>query len=891
MTGGRSWRHALRRLRQRLWRSAQDDRDLDDEIAFHLAQETALRADRGTAPADTQRIARRDFGNVRQVKEVTRDMTGWHWLDTLYRDVAFGFRLLRRSRAFAFFTIASLALGIGATSAIFSLFDAIVLRPLPVREPDRLVTLSFAAGGSRPNNFLTYPLFDRLRTANTTLDGLFAWMTRPRMNLKIDGRAEIVSAGYVSGEYHPTLGVRPALGRLLSPDDDQTGNATSIVISYAYWQRRFGGDPSVIGRQAIVNDIGYTIVGVGPRGFVGTNVGAAPDVTFPLRASSHGSTGPQPWTATDVTWIEVMGRLRAGVTPEQSAQELTSIFRTMGAGIPVPANAAPPTMFVEAGRTGGQSTIRNYYEQRLRVLLMMLAAVLLLASLNVATLLLARAESRREELTMRLALGAGRGRVVRQLLTESALLAAAGGTLGSLLAWWASQALLRVAIRDTVGIGIDLTPDARVLGFTIAVCAITCLLFGLLPAMRATAQHGGIRREVRGARQRWLERTLVASQTAVSLVLLVFMALFLRSLNNLWARDPGYVRANVALFSTDARLAGKTRDEVPPTYRAVLDALRATPGIRHAAISTVAPISTTYYFVNGAAKLGDKDFSGERRIRVATNYLSPGYFDTLGIPLVAGRDFDFRDGPTAPMVVIISELLAAKFDGPAIGQMLTFSGGTAEVIGVAKNTRYARVQTAPRDIIYIPMFQNLAGNMGYGPTFIVRYQGESASVFRSIRDTVARVDPALTLFDLNTLEGYTRESLSAERLMAATSTYVGGFALLLAAIGLYGLMTYTVTERAPEIGLRMALGAPPSGVRLMMLKNGIGTVIAGIALGFASALWLVRYAQGQIVDLQPLDPVSFAAATVVLVAVSASAAWVPAVRASRIDPITALRCE
>ena len=880
----------LRRLRQRLWRTASDERDLDDEIAFDLAREAELRAGRGE-PLDAARAgARRGFGNVALVKEVTRDMTGRHFLDTLGRDLSFGLRLLRRSRAFAFFTIASLALGIGATSAIFSLFDAIVMRPMPVAEPDRLVALSFAAGGSRPNNFLTYPLFDRLRTASTTLDSLFAWTNSSRRSVRIDGRVVIVSAAFASGGYHRTLRLQPALGRLLSDEDDQPNTATSIVISHGFWQRQFGQDAAVIGRQVVANEVTYTIVGVEPRGFTGPNVGDAPDVTFPLRASTHGTTGPGYWQAANTTWIEVIGRLKPGVTPEQSAEELTALFRHLGAGVPAPPEAPPPTVYLKAAGTGGQSVIRNNYRERLRVLLTMLTAVLLLASLNVATLLLARAEARRDEIAMRLALGAGRWRVIRQLLTESALLAFAGGTLGLLLGWWASQALMRVAIRDTVGVGIDVTPDARVLAFTLGISALTCLLFGLLPALRSTTPTASVRREVRGRRQRWLERMLVASQTAVSLVLLVFMALFLRSLNNLWARDPGYVRENVAMFSTDARLAGSKGDAVPATYRAVLDGLRSTPGVRHAAVATVAPISTTYYFVNGAGRLGDKRFDGDQRIRVATNYLSPGYFETLGIPLVAGRDFDDRDTATSAHVVIISERLAAKFDGPALGQMLEWSGGTSEVIGVARDTRYARVQTAPRDVIYAPMFQH-PGIMSYGPTFVARYQSDATPVFRDIRETVARVDPALTLFNLNTLEHYTRESLSAERLMAATSTYVGGFALLLAAIGLYGLMTYAVAERTPEIGLRMALGSSPKRVRAMVLRSSAGTVLAGVIVGFGAALWLVDYAREQVVDLQPMDPLSFAAAATILLAVAGTAAWVPAMRASRIDPITALRHE
>jgi predicted permease len=884
-----SW---LTRLRLRWWRRDRDDRDLDEEIRFHLAQEAQLRIDRGASAADARASTQRDFGNVQRVKEITRAMRTTTALETVAQDLRYGMRLLARNRLFAFFAIASLALGIGATTAIFSLFNAIVLRQLPVKDPSRLVALSFVAGGSRQNNYLTYPIFERLREANTTLDGLFAWATRQRIPARIDGRIEIVSSVYVSGDYYTTLGVQPLRGRLLTVDDDQASSASSVVISHEYWQRRFASEASVLGKQITVGDFSYTIVGVEPRGFVGVNVGFAPDITFPLRAWTHGSTGPGPWTAANTTWIEVMGRLRTGVPQAHATEELTSIFRVLGPGIAAAPTAAPPTIFLEPASTGAQSSLRRNYEKRLRLILMLLVAVVLLASLNVATLLLARAEARREEMKMRLALGAGRWRVVRQLVTESVVVAAFGGTLGLLFAWWASQALLRVAVRDTPGTTIDLTPDARVLAFTLVMSVMTCVLFGFLPALRSTATlRGSGRAEVVGRRRRWFERTLVASQTALSLVLLVFMVLFVRSLQNLWARDPGYVRSNVAMFSTDARLAGKRGDAVPQTYRALLDAVRALPGVRQASISTVAPISTTAYFVGGAGRLGDRQFDGDRRIRVATNSLSPGYFATLGIPLVAGRDFEERDETAIPRVVIISERLASKFDGPAVGQMLDSSSGVAEVIGVAKDNRYARVNDAPRDVIYYPLVQRPGVNMGYPQTFEIKYEGDTAAMFRAIRGATAAVDPGLTLFNLNTLEGYTRESLSQERLMALASSYVGGFALLLASIGLYGLMAYAVTERTPEIGLRMALGSSPRKVRSMVLRDGAGTVVTGIVLGFCVALWLVRYAQEQIVDLQAMDPASFALATVVLAIVATGAAWLPARRASKIDPIVALRHE
>jgi predicted permease len=880
-----------RRLRRRLWATPQDERDLDDEIRFHLSEEVRLRIDRGMDPREADTTARREFGNVVRVKEVARDMARWRSLATLGQDLRFGLRLLRRSKVFAFFSIASLALGIGATTTIFSLLNAIVLRQLPVEDPDRLVALSFSAGHNRPNNYLTYPLFDRLRGAATSIDGLFAWTTRPRVNATIDGKPEIVSTLFASGAYHATLGVQPALGRVLTSADDRPGTANAVVISYNYWRRRFNGSASVVGTPVRLGDHAYTIVGVEARGFTGTNLGSAPEFTLPLHASTHGSSGPQPWDQPTWTWIEVMGRLKRGVAREQAAQELTTIFRGMSADIPAPAGAPPSSIFLEDGGGGGQSALRFNYERRLRLMMLLLAAAVLLASLNVATLILARAESRRDEVTMRTALGASRGRVVRQMLTESALIAAIGGGLGVLLAWWASQVLLRTAVRDTADIVIDLTPDARVLAFAMATCIITCLFFGLLPALRATDRlHIGSRHEVGSRRRRWLERSLVASQTAVSLVLLVFMVLFVRSLNNLWTRDPGYMRSNVMLFSTDAPLAGKKGDEIRRTYRALLDSLQAIPGVRNASMSAVAPVSTTAYWVNGVGRLGSRELTGSERIRAATNLLSPGYFAVMGIPLVAGRDFEPSDDDKAPKVVIVSERLASKFAGHAVGQTIDFGGG-AEVIGVAKDSRYANVKEAPRDVVYAPIFQNVGALNRNAPTFEVRYEGPGEGLRHSIRAAVAEVDPALTVFSLNTLEGYTRESLSQERLMALASSYVGVFALLLAAIGLYGLMAYAVTERTPEIGLRMALGSSPAQIRSMVLKGGAGTVLAGIIVGFGAALWLVRYAQGQIVDLQPMDPASFATATVVVALAAAGAAWLPARRASRIDPIVALRHE
>ena len=474
-------------------------------------------------------------------------------------------------------------------------------------------------------------------------------------------------------------------------------------------------------------------------------------------------------------------------------------------------------------------------------------------------------------------------------MTDALLIAGFSGALGLLLAWWASQFLLRVALVTADTLPIDLTPDLRVVAFTTLVSAMTCVLFGLMPALRATAiaRHAG-GREHGAPRRRLLERTLVATQTALSLVLLVLAALFIRSLHNLWQQDPGYDRANILMFSVDAGLAGKRDAEGVRTYQSVLDELRVLPGVTTASASTVAPVSTTYYFASSIEKVGTTEFPANQ-LRFAFNSIAPGYFATLRIPLLAGRDFDFRDTVSSPKVGIISERLAARFTGNPIGQLVVTSDGSFEVVGVAKDSRYARVKDAPRDVVYLPMFQS--SRIGVGPTFEIRYAGPVSDMVRSVRQAVAGVDASLTLFQVTTLEARTRDSLARERLLALLSSYVGGFAVLLACIGLYGLLMYSVVQRTPELGLRMALGSQAAAIRRIVLKDSVATVVAGAVAGLGAAWVLVRLVKTQLFALEPTDPVAFGAATLVLLSIAAAAAYVPAWRASRIDPVIALRRE
>jgi predicted permease len=895
----------MRKLFRRLFdrsapagRRAPDGQDVDEEIRFHLAEETRRRVASGQSPRDAAAAARRDFGNVTLVTEMTREMWGQRVLDGARQDLRYGLRLLARHRLFALFSIASLALGIGGTSAVFSLFNAVVLRDLPVSAPDRLVTLSIQTGARPSNSFLPYPQFEAMRREATFVDGLFAREGINRLRVGGPAAPDIAVGLHVTGHYYDTLGVRPALGRLLAPADDGPGHAAVAVVSHAYWQRRFGGSATIVGSSIILNQVPFTVVGVEPAGFFGLTLGSAPDVIVPMQAHPLLNPTPPPFDAAFVTWIEVMGRLRPDASLEQATQELTAIFQRVSlaaAGRTAPdsrdARTARETkVLVEPGGRGGVSGLRNTYERGLRLLLMMLGGVMCLASLNVAALLLARSATRREEIATRLALGADRARVVRQLVTESALIASCGGLLGLVLAWRGSEALLRLATSDTGPLPIRVTPDARVIVFTLAVSLATCLLFGVLPALRATASaRASSTREVGGRRRRLLDRTLVASQTALSLVLVVFAGLFLRSLHNLWTQDTGYDRREVLMFSVDRDLKGMKPGDILALFQRLVDELEALPTVRAVAVSTVRPVSDSYYLIDRVTTVGDRALDAEEAIRVAFNHLSPGYFATMGIPLLVGRDFGTADRPDTRKVAIISEKLARHFVGNPIGQRLALGpGNVREVIGVVKDARYANVKDAPREVVYLPLFQD---GLRFAPSFELRYTGTAAETLRSATSAVARVDPALTMFKARTLEAETRQSFARERLLALLTTYFGAFALLLAGVGLYGLMTCTVTQRTRELGLRMALGARPSGIRWTVIGEGTSTVLFGVTVGVAGALALVRLARTQLYQVEPVDPITIAAAIVVLLLLAIAACASPALRAGRIDPMKALRLE
>jgi predicted permease len=882
-----------------LWRNLvhgrRVDRDLDDEMRAMYEQLEHEKRQAGMSADAVRRAAMLELGRIESLKERVHDIKAGAFVAGLVQDVRYAVRLLRRTPVFAVFAVASLALGIGATGAIFSLFDGIVLRKLPVPEPDQLVVASF--GSTRFNYSMPYPHYEAIRRHNTTLAGIFALNPFGRVTVGVGGAAQAANGVYVSGDYYSTLRLVPAAGRLLGPNDDRPGQAVA-VLNHAYWHRRFGGRVDVLGTAITLNQVPFTIVGVEPAGFSGTEVGRPYEVSIPMRAMEMLSEGKPLWNEAFATWIYMMARMKPGISIAAAEQEMKTIFARVSLDAARTESelrlARENHLRLESGARGNASDLRENYERWLRLLMMLLAAVLLLASLNVATLLLSRSDARQREIATRLAIGAGRARLIRQFLTESLVLAMCAGALGLGLATWGSRVLLQVAAPAAERTPVDLSLDWRLVLFTFAVSCITCVCFGVIPATRATAMQRAIggRQIGSGRKRRWLDRTLVASQVGLSLVLLVAAGLFLRTLDKLWTQDTGYDRHSVLMFSVDARLAGKKGDAVTQTYRRVLEELRTVAGAQAVTLSAVRPVSDTYYFVTAYSEIGNKVLSREERIRCAYNTVAPGYFSTLGIRLVAGRDFDERDSFGAPRVAIISERLARHFTGNPVGQRLGGSGsGGAEVIGVVRDIRYANVKDLPREVVYFPIFQSQPRDVWYSPTFEIRYAGRPSEVLQSVRDVVGRVDSGLTVFRARTLEEQTEDSFSRERLLAMLASYFGGFAVLLACIGLYGLLSYAVTQRTAEMGLRLALGAPPSSVRWLIVRDSTGTVLAGAAVGLAGAFAAVRLVQTQLFGVGPYDPATITSAVALLLTMAFAAAYLPARRASRIDPLTALRHE
>jgi putative ABC transport system permease protein len=881
------------------------------ELEAHLAIETDENIARGMSPDEARAAACRRLGNATHIREQIYDMNTIAALDTLWQDLRYGARLLRRNPGFAAVAILSLALGVGANTAIFQLLNAVRMRPLPVSRPGELAEIKLEAGkdgrsgafsGNHPA--LTNPVWERIRDRQQAFSDAFAWGS-PNFELSSGGESRRAQGLWVSGGFFNTLNVRAVLGRVLTPADDLRGCAAPpAVISYGFWQHEFGGSPSAIGRALTLSGHAYDIVGIAPAGFFGVEVGRDFDVAVPLCAEpfARGETTAR-GTGTalnrkDAWFLGVMGRLKPGWSLERATAHLIAISppifaETLPNYRPVDSQAylAHKLRAIPAGT--GVSELREEYESPLWLLLATAALVLLIACANLANLMLARATAREREIAVRLALGASRGRIVRQLLAESLLIAAAGAGAAAFVGQSLSQILVAALTTQGDRVTVDVTGDLRVFLFIALLAAIACAIFGLVPAVRATATSPGAAmkagsRNSTDTRERFgLRRVLVVAQVALSLVLVVGALLFIRSFRNLIAVDAGFSQQNLVVARFDFRGAGLPEEALRAAYGRLLDRVRSQPGIDNAAHVRNVPIGGS--FSNRTLVVDGKELPKS----VNFNSVSDRYFSTMGTPLLAGRDFDARDTATTPRVTIVNEAFAREFlgGGNPIGrifQMAEVPGERPqyEIVGMARDSKYGELRESFEPQMYVPALQNdqpIAVNR-----LIVRSRAPVANVTAAVTALARELHPSIVV-SFRTIESQLTDSLLRERLMATLLGCFGALAAVLATIGLYGVMSYTVARRRAEIGIRMALGADRRQVIEMVMGEATRLLAIGLTVGVVAALIATRSASGLLFGLKPHDPLTLLTAAAALAAVAALASFVPALRASRLQPTEALR--
>ena len=1000
--------------------------ELDEDIRDHIERETQDNIERGMSPEEARYAAVRKFGNVTRVKEETREVWSHLWLEQLLQDIQFGLRMLRKSPGFAAVTILTLALGIGANTAIFSLIDAVMLRALPVENPSQLVLLKWSArnqpnihgymnSGDCPLNVMpgaanpygcsfSEPMFREVAQANV-FAATAAFANSGRLNLTGNGPATVINGQLVSGDFFRTMGLKAAAGRLFEVADDKLSAAPVAVLNYGYWQSAFGGSRDVIGRTIELNNVPFTIIGVAEQRFTGITPGSDYDVWLPL-SDAQRINDPMFWRdrSSDMAtwWLTIIGRLNPETSLAQAQAAVNGLFRNemlygavplfhggesavraggpggrglggdqmfhgamspptggtdpgsarvpmqqapggavlvpregAGGSIPQSAGKTPVILAAPSGAAPGdgpktlsagddnpQLTLlpaqtgltgrRSDYSNPLYVLMLAVGIILLIACANVAGLMLARAAARQKEMAVRLALGAGRARVVRQLLTESVMLSVLGGVLGILFAYWGAHAIVSfVSSNQTRPLGFATGVDLRVLGFTVAISLLTGILFGIAPTFRGarvdltptlkegerssgSSGHGG---------RKWFSigNALVVAQVALAIVVLVGAGLLVRTLQNLRSIDVGFDSHNILVFGIDPTLIGYKGAKVDAFYRDLQSRLAQTPGVKSASYS-ILPLLSDRLGITGFHWPG----TPQDQVSMADGLaVGPNFFATMHIPFLAGRDFNASDfkvsaansGVTpisARTAVIVNQAFVQKYLGKEnpIGKQFGEMGAAAdhpafpgyEIIGVVRDTKYNNLRRDINATMYTPQS---AG----GASFELRTAADPQAILPAIREVVAQVNTNLPLFDVKTESEQIDRLLFQERLVARLSGFFGLLALVLACVGLYGLLSYEVSRRTREIGIRMALGAHPGRVLKLVLRQGVLLAIVGAGVGIGVALGLTRYLTSMLYDVRANDPVTMIAVAVLLTVVALAACYIPARRAMRVDPLVALRYE
>jgi predicted permease len=862
------------------------DDQLDADLRFHLDQAIDELVRGGLSPEEARREALKAFGNPTRVREDVREVSMWIWWERLTQDLRYGLRGFRRTPAFAATVVLSLALGIGANTAFFSIFNALALRPLPVRDPEALFqVVHLGDGGSSEST--TYALYQHLRTEATTIAGAFQVNASTTVRAVVDGQAEPIVAQYVTGDYFEVLGVPPHLGRVIGPHDEQGSTPRPVaVLGHGYWMRRFGGSADVLGSTIAVDGTPYTIVGVSPPDFFGMQVGRRVDVSVPI----DGTDEPRFWKSR-----AIVVRLKPGVSREAAAADLNASFLryVSGESLPDRVRARAFKSLDLVASSSGLAELRDRYGKPVQAMLAIVTMLLVLGCANLASLFLARAATRQRDLSVCAALGASGPRLARQALSETLFLSVAGGLLGVVAAWWGVD-LLTGLLPDFGGsVDLRVRPDGTVLMFSLVATIATGLFTGLAPALlarRIDVRHllstGGRSIALGSA----TFNALIVVQVALSTVLVVAATLFAATLSNLRTLPLGFVADGVLTVTVDADGSGIEGARLAELHRQVLERLETLPGVQHASLATIPPLSSNED--GKPISIPGVTFATPDDGVLQVNTIGPGFFETFGVRILKGRGIAASDREPAQQVAVVSDSMARHyFPGvDPVGRRMDVgrgrTGGQIEIVGVAEDVRYADVRTPTPRIVYVSAFQREAEE---SMVFALRSAGDPSSLIEAVRREVRAVAPAVLATDVKTLAEQRDERLVNERLLAFLSGGLGVLALLLAAVGVYGVVNYAVTQRTSEFGLRIALGAQRAGLLWLATRGTLvllaAAVLLGVAVAFATSSWLSSFLFG----VRPAELWVYALTVAILLAIGLLSTVGPTLRAMRIDPVETLR--
>jgi predicted permease len=883
------------------------DRELSAELEFHLEELTREKITHGLPPQEARAEALREFGGIPQLQEACRDARRTRFLEEIAADTRYALRLFAKSPGFTCVALVSLALGIGANTAIFTLAEALILRELPVRDPGALFQIvGVTPGKEGAQGSFSYPTFEWLRERGSVFSHVFTWSAR-RIEAGEGENMEWIAAELVSEDYFVGLGAAPALGRALGDEREQPAVA---VVSHRWWQRRFDADPGAIGRSVRLGGIPFTVVGVMPEGFFGAVVGSPPDVFLPLGVINALSPGADRFRRRESVWLPLLVRLRPGTSEAEAAAAVEMFWRPMleetgprgrDGDVLAPFRAFRSRLLPASN---GISGVRQRFVAPLRILAAVVALVWLIACLNLSNLMLARAAKRRRELALRLAVGAGRGRLLRQMLTESFLLASAGALLGALFALWTSRLLTAGLSTTRDAVSLDIRANGSVLAYTAGVTILTTLLFALLPALRAlrfavepalTLKEGA----QRIASGRTTSRALLVAQVALSLLLVAGATVFLRTLQNLLAVELGFDPERVLVATVDHARVGFKDDAAVRFYRDLQERLQALPGVEAASGASNTPIQGCCWSdplsVEGQTLppgAGDGGVASPRNTFL--NSVAPGYFRVMGTRVLKGREFDERDATNAARVAIVNEEFARTYfpDTDPLGRTIAlpagYKSGSMQIVGVVENARYRDLRGPTRLAAYFPATQ--APDRPSSFEVLVRTQGPPLALAPAVRQQIHAFHAALPV-RFRSLAQEVSGALTNERLLAILSAFFGVVALVLGAVGLYGTVAYSVTQRTSEIGVRVALGASRTSILWLVMRQSVLLVGLGVAIGCAAAVSLTSFIATLVFGVQPTSLATLATAASVLATVALLSAWLPARRAASADPLRALRYE